>query len=125
MGRRRDAPPGVGRSGLIDEYEFLVQPVLAGYGPTLLAGLRERIQLELVDRHELRSGQSPCDTGPRELRLEVICPRAEARSRRWSVGGPRSLTLPRCPLVAYAPTSDGCSQRRPFSDVLAPHCGCR
>ena len=42
--------------GLIDEYEFLVHPVLAGHGPTLLAGLRERIQLELVDRHEFRSG---------------------------------------------------------------------
>ena len=42
--------------GLIDEYEFLVQPVLAGHGPTLLAGLRERIQVELVDRHEFRSG---------------------------------------------------------------------
>ncbi len=42
--------------GLIDEYEFLVQPVLAGHGPTLLAGLRERIQLDLVGRHELRSG---------------------------------------------------------------------
>ena len=42
--------------GLIDEYEFLVQPVLAGYGPTLLAGLKERIELELVDRHEFRSG---------------------------------------------------------------------
>jgi dihydrofolate reductase len=42
--------------GLIDVYEFLVQPVLAGHGPTLLAGLRERIQLKLVDRHEFRSG---------------------------------------------------------------------
>jgi dihydrofolate reductase len=42
--------------GLIDEYEFVVQPVLAGHGPTLLAGLRERIQLEFVDRHEFRSG---------------------------------------------------------------------
>jgi len=42
--------------GLIDEYEFVVQPVLAGHGPTLLAGLRERIRLELVDRHEFRSG---------------------------------------------------------------------
>lgn len=42
--------------GLIDEYEFLVQPVFAGHGPTLLAGLRERIQLELVDRREFRSG---------------------------------------------------------------------
>ena len=68
-----NAPPGVGRSGTIDEYAFLVQPVLAGHGPTSLAGLRERIQLELVDRHEFRSGRSPCDTGPRELRLDVIC----------------------------------------------------
>jgi dihydrofolate reductase len=42
--------------GLIDEYELLVQPVLAGHGPTLLAGLRDHIQLELVDRRELRSG---------------------------------------------------------------------
>ena len=42
--------------GLIDEYEFLVQPVLAGRGPTLLGGLRERIELELVDRQEFRSG---------------------------------------------------------------------
>ena len=42
--------------GLIDEYAFLVQPVLAGHGPTLLAGLRERIELELVDRQEFRSG---------------------------------------------------------------------
>ena len=42
--------------GLIDEYEFVVQPVLAGHGPTLLAGLRARIDLELVDRHEFGSG---------------------------------------------------------------------
>ena len=49
-------PLALANLGLIDEYEFLVQPVLAGHGPTLLAGLRERIQLELVDRHEFRSG---------------------------------------------------------------------
>jgi len=42
--------------GLIDEFEFLVQPVLAGHGPTLLAGLQNRIQLELEHRHEFRSG---------------------------------------------------------------------
>ena len=41
---------------LIDEYEFVVQPVLAGHGPTLLAGLRERIELELVERRDFRSG---------------------------------------------------------------------
>ena len=42
--------------GLIDEYEFVVQPVLAGHGPALLSGLRERIQLEQVSRREFRSG---------------------------------------------------------------------
>ena len=49
-------PTALADLGLIDEYEFVVQPVLAGHGPTLLAGLRERVQLELVDRHEFRSG---------------------------------------------------------------------
>jgi len=49
-------PLALANLGLIDEYEFLVQPVLAGHGPTLLAGLREHIQLELVDRQEFRSG---------------------------------------------------------------------
>lgn len=42
--------------GVINEYEFVVQPVLAGHGPTLLSGLRERIQLEQVSRREFRSG---------------------------------------------------------------------
>lgn len=42
--------------GLIDEYVFVVQPVLAGHGPTLLAGLRNRIELELVEREEFGSG---------------------------------------------------------------------
>ena len=42
--------------GLIDEYEFVVQPVLAGHGPTLLAGLRERLELKLVGRQEFQSG---------------------------------------------------------------------
>lgn len=41
---------------LIDEYEFVIHPVLAGHGPTLLAGLHERVQLELVHSHEFRSG---------------------------------------------------------------------
>jgi dihydrofolate reductase len=42
--------------GLIDEYEFVVHPILAGHGPTLLAGLRQHIDLTLVDRREFRSG---------------------------------------------------------------------
>ena len=49
-------PRALADLGLIDEYEFLVQPVIAGHGPTLLSGLRERIPLELVDRREFQSG---------------------------------------------------------------------
>ncbi len=41
---------------LIDEYEFVVQPILAGHGPTLFAGLSERLELKLVGRQEFRSG---------------------------------------------------------------------
>ncbi|HVX17672.1 MAG TPA: dihydrofolate reductase family protein [Acidimicrobiales bacterium] len=41
---------------LIDEYEFVVQPIVAGHGPALLAGLRERLDLTLVGREELGSG---------------------------------------------------------------------
>jgi dihydrofolate reductase len=42
--------------GLIDEYELVVHPALAGHGPTLFAGLSKRIDLKLVSRVELRSG---------------------------------------------------------------------
>ena len=42
--------------GLIDEYEFVVQPRIAGHGPKLLDGLSKYIDLELVDRHEFESG---------------------------------------------------------------------
>jgi len=42
--------------GLIDEYDFVVQPIVAGHGPTLFAGLRERLDLNLVGREEFRSG---------------------------------------------------------------------
>ncbi|MDW4574083.1 dihydrofolate reductase family protein [Microbacterium sp. M3] len=49
-------PLALAELGLIDEYIFVVQPVIAGHGPTLLSGLRERVRLELVGRHEFRSG---------------------------------------------------------------------
>jgi dihydrofolate reductase len=42
--------------GLIDEYEFVVQPRLAGHGPTLCAGLSKHIDLRLVSRREFASG---------------------------------------------------------------------
>jgi dihydrofolate reductase len=41
---------------LIDEYEFVVQPRLAGHGPTLFAGLSKYVDLKLVSRLEFGSG---------------------------------------------------------------------
>jgi dihydrofolate reductase len=42
--------------GLIDEYEFVVHPRLAGHGPTLFAGLSNHVDLKLVSRVEYASG---------------------------------------------------------------------
>jgi dihydrofolate reductase len=49
-------PLALAELGLIDEYEFVVQPTLAGHGPTLFAGLSKRIDLKLVNRLEYGSG---------------------------------------------------------------------
>src|SRR6266542_6845539 len=49
-------PLALAELGLIDEYEFVVQPRLAGHGPTLLSGLSKWIDLKLVSRLEFGSG---------------------------------------------------------------------
>jgi dihydrofolate reductase len=49
-------PLALAELGLIDEYEFVVQPRLAGHGPTLFAGLSKCIDLKLVSRLEFGSG---------------------------------------------------------------------
>jgi len=49
-------PLALAELGLIDEYEFVVQPRLAGHGPTLFAGLSKRIDLKPMSRLEFGSG---------------------------------------------------------------------
>ena len=49
-------PLALAELGLIDEYEFVVQPRLAGHGPTLFAGLSKRLDLKLVSRLDFASG---------------------------------------------------------------------
>jgi dihydrofolate reductase len=49
-------PMALAELGLIDEYEFVVQPRLVGHGPTLFAGLAERVELRLVGTREFGSG---------------------------------------------------------------------
>ena len=49
-------PLALAELGLIDEYEFVVQPRIAGHGPTLFAGLSTYLDLKLVSRREFGSG---------------------------------------------------------------------
>jgi dihydrofolate reductase len=49
-------PLALAELGLIDEYEFVVHPRVAGHGPTLFAGLSKWIDLRLVSRLEFGSG---------------------------------------------------------------------
>jgi dihydrofolate reductase len=42
--------------GVIDEYEIIVHPRLAGHGPTLFAGRSPRLDLTLAGRQEFSSG---------------------------------------------------------------------
>lgn len=49
-------PLALAELGLIDEYEFVVQPRLMGHGPTLFAGLSQHVDLKLISRLEFASG---------------------------------------------------------------------
>src|SRR5689334_18172675 len=49
-------PLALAEPGLIVEYEFVVQPRIAGHGPTLFAGLSKPIDLKRMGRVEFRSG---------------------------------------------------------------------
>ena len=63
-------PRALAELGLIDEYEFMVQPTLAGHGPTLFAGLSMPIGLSLVDRREFGSGAVALRYEPRRSPAE-------------------------------------------------------
>jgi dihydrofolate reductase len=58
-------PLALAELGLIDEYEFVVHPRLAGHGPTLFAGLSKHVDLKLVSRMELGSGAVAMSYEPR------------------------------------------------------------
>jgi dihydrofolate reductase len=49
-------PLALAEAGLIDEYEFIVHPRVAGYGPALLAGLSRPLDLRLVDERPVGDG---------------------------------------------------------------------
>src|SRR5690349_5248473 len=49
-------PLALAKLGLIDEYEFVVHPRVAGHGPYLLEGLPTVVDMKLVGRTEYSSG---------------------------------------------------------------------
>jgi dihydrofolate reductase len=49
-------PLALAELGLIDEYELIVHPRIAGHGPKLFDGLSKYVDLKLVGRVELPSG---------------------------------------------------------------------
>jgi dihydrofolate reductase len=53
-----DIPSQLIKLGLVDEYRFVVQPIIAGEGTRLLEGssLPEKLQLKLVDSKIFKSG---------------------------------------------------------------------
>jgi dihydrofolate reductase len=58
-------PLALAELGLIDEYEFVVQPRVVGHGPTLFAGLSKPLDLRLVSRREFASGVTAMRYEPR------------------------------------------------------------
>ena len=58
-------PLALAELGLIDEYEFVVHPRVAGHGPRLFAGLSKHIDLRFVSRLEFGSGAMAMRYEPR------------------------------------------------------------
>jgi dihydrofolate reductase len=58
-------PRALAELGLIDEYEIIVHPRLAGHGPYLFEGLPRYVDLRLVGREEFASGAQVLRYEPR------------------------------------------------------------
>ncbi len=59
-------PQALAELGLIDEYEFVVHPRIAGHGPTLFAGLSKHVDLKLVSQLVFRWGAVAMRYEPRK-----------------------------------------------------------
>ncbi|MBE2223222.1 MAG: dihydrofolate reductase family protein [Anaerolineae bacterium] len=49
-------PLALAEADMIDEYEFVVHPKIAGHGPTLLEGVSKHVELKFMSQKEFSSG---------------------------------------------------------------------
>ena len=85
-------PLALTERALIDEYELVVHPRLAGHGPALFAGLSKHVDLKLVSRSEFSSGAAAVAVRAEEVDIGVT-PRSYAvacEKRMWLPNGSRS-----------------------------------
>ena len=80
-------PLALAELGLIDEYEFVVHPRLAGHGPTLFAGLTKRVDLKLV-----RSAASWSNSGRPSTRETRAARAQQADAADEAQGGTRTAS---------------------------------
>ena len=106
-------PLALAELGLIDEYEFVVQPRLAGHGPTLFAGLSKHVDLKLVSRLEFGSGAVAMRHEPR-----VAMAARTGSSSRTSRTTPRSWSAG----TGQAGTASGSHRERSASSPLGSMC---
>jgi dihydrofolate reductase len=59
-------PLALAELGLIDEYEIIVHPRVAGHGPKLFEGLSKPLDLKLISRQDLPSGAVAMRYEPRK-----------------------------------------------------------
>ena len=88
-------PLALAEMGLIDEYEFIVHPRIAGHGPTLLAGLSKHIDLKLMSQLEFDSGGHGAKVRTEEVavsRVSILSSDPLASSP-WRVRLRESVTL--------------------------------
>lgn len=74
-------PVALAAAGLIDEYTFVVHPVIAGHGPRLLDGAE--LTLELVERREFGSGVTVQRYRPDQTGDQYVGKVAHTWGRRW------------------------------------------
>jgi dihydrofolate reductase len=113
-------PLALAELGLIDEYEFVGHPRLAGHGPTLFAGLSKHIDLKLVSRLESARGRWRCGMSLEGSHRSLARVGRKATPARPSKGSTDPNRLPQWPAGSATPRA-GCDQtysRQPATDAV-------